>query len=88
MWLRDRWDAVTRPVADGDGGFVEHPWRKLMHCPFCAAPWVLLPIMFAAVAVGIDVPGDSPWERIWWFGAAWLGGAYVATYIVIYDGDD
>lgn len=88
IWLRDRWDAVTRPVADDDHVVREHPWRKLLHCPYCLAPWMLLLVMLAALLAGYRIPGDGVLEQIWWFGASWLGGSYVAAMVVIYDGDD
>lgn len=87
-WLRERWDARTRPVADEDHVVREHPWRKLLHCPYCLAPWMLAPVMGAAVLVGYAPPGGTLLAQLWWFGAAWLGGSYAASIVVIYDGDD
>lgn len=72
-WLRQRWDARF-----GDEG-----WGKLIHCPFCSAPY-LAAGMAAWYAL---VVGHSAWyaEPTWWVLNGVWGLSYVASILVAYD---
>lgn len=67
VWVRRGWDRLTN-----DG-----PWSQLVHCGFCAAPWIL-----AAVAAWGWL---SHLHWTWWVLNAWLAASYVASIIVAYD---
>ncbi len=67
VWLRIKWDTLTN-----DG-----PWSDLVHCPYCAAPWLALPV------IGWAFLSDLHWT--WWLFNGWLALAYVAAMIVARD---
>lgn len=61
-------------------------WADLATCPFCAAPWLALPIGGWAVAVQAwEVDGVWTAEGAWWLFNGWLAVAYLAAMIVAYD---
>lgn len=67
MW----WDRVTH-----DGA-----WAKLVHCPWCAGPWI-----FLAALVSFLVSFVSPtlgWA--WWLFWGWLAGSYLVSQYVYFD---
>jgi hypothetical protein len=76
-WLRDKHDAK----------FGSEGWGKLIHCGFCAAPYLAVGMMIWALAV---LPGSNPYDwysQAWWWvviNGTW-GGSYVASIIVAYD---
>jgi hypothetical protein len=66
-WLRAQWDRAT-----GDG-----PWSQLVHCGFCAAPWIAV----ATLAWGYFT--DLHWS--WWVFYGWLAISYLAAAFVAWD---
>jgi hypothetical protein len=75
--LRDWWDSKTSVVEDGEER--EGPWYALVSCPYCAAPWLTIPILAWAVL------SDTHWT--WWLFNGWLAVAYIAAIIVVKDGE-
>jgi len=72
MWLRDRWDARTE----------ESDWNLLLHCHWCLAPWVALPLVVASYFALADHRSDfHPWHLLWGF-MAWMAVSYLASWIV------
>lgn len=69
VWLRIKWDTLTK-----DG-----PWSKLVHCPYCFAPWS------AAFIIGWGLVFD--WPVAWWILNGWLATAYLAAMVQARDGD-
>lgn len=76
IWLRIWWD--THVSVD------TNPWNKLLHCPWCLTPWVML------IAAGVFVAGWFVWwiALIWWIILGWLAVSYVASIIIAYDERD
>lgn len=71
-WLRARWDDATS----------ESDWNDLLHCHWCLAPWVVLPLQAVAYfALGSALPPFHPWHLVWLF-CAWLTMSYLASWIV------
>lgn len=64
VWLRMKWDAKT----EGGG------WNLLLHCHWCLAPWLVLPIGAWALLT------DFHWS--WWLFNGWLAIAYLTSMIV------
>lgn len=63
-WVRARWDAITH-----DG-----PWSVLVHCGYCAAPWIGVITLAWGWASGLH------WS--WWLFYGFLTLAYLsATYV-------
>jgi hypothetical protein len=76
IWLRDRWD--ERIGEDG--------WGKLIHCQFCATPYMAVVMFVWGYLVLGGVAGDT-WSAEWWWWAVngvW-GGSYLAAIVVAYD---
>lgn len=72
VWIRIKFSAfVERRGLD--------EWGELTTCPYCAAPWITLPILVWAVW------SDLHWS--WWIFNGWLAIAYIAAMIVAKDGD-
>lgn len=69
VWLRIKWDTITK-----DGS-----WSKLVHCPWCAAPYI------AAILLAWGVLSGLHWS--WWVFCGWLAGSYAASWIVFHDED-
>lgn len=67
QWLRDKWDEKV-----GDEG-----WGKVMHCPFCSAPYM------AAVMLAWAWVSELHWT--WWVINATWGLSYISSIIVAYD---
>lgn len=67
VWVRTRWDGLTR----------EGPWSALVHCGFCAAPW----IMAATLAWGLA----TSFHWTWWGFYGWLALSYLASIVVAWD---
>lgn len=76
-WLRDSWDMK-----------VTSNWNTLMHCAYCAAPYVTL----VTGVVGLWLlPVSVPYSHMatwFWLTAGWAAGAYAAAVVVAYDGDE
>jgi len=76
LWVDDTWPPVAwlrrhyLRLAPSD-------WEDLATCAFCAAPWA------AALTLGWAITSDLHWT--WWLFHGWLGGAYVASMIVVRD---
>lgn len=68
-WVRSKWDGITN-----DG-----PWAKLVHCPWCAGPYVSGIILLWAVL--------SHLHWTWWLFNGWLAMSYAASWIVFHDED-
>ena len=74
-WLRSKWDGHWEKrygVGNGDEG-----WGKLLHCPFCSAPYL------AAGMVGWAWLSDLHWS--WWLVNGVWGLSYVSSILVAYD---
>ena len=68
--LRIAWDRLTN-----DG-----PYSKLVHCPWCFAPWVVLINIIAALW--------SDLHPAWWLLNLWMAASYAASWVVFHDEDD
>lgn len=82
-WLRDRWDRATSSE-DGYPG----SWTPLLHCAYCAAPYVTL--LTGVVSLWL-LPASVPYShaQTWfWLTAGWAAASYAAAIAVAYDGDD
>lgn len=73
-WLRAKWDDAT-----SNSG-----WNELLHCHWCATPWITL------TAVGVFALGFAvPWVFwVWWIGMGTLGASYLAGMIIERDQKD
>ncbi len=69
-WVRRKWDALTH---DGE-------WAELVHCHYCATPYIVAAVMLAAWL--------SDLHTAWWVVCAWLTASYVAAWVVSNDGSD
>lgn len=67
VWLRIKWDDLT----DGSG------WNTLLHCHWCLAPWLVIPVGAWA--------WFSDFHISWWLFNGWLAVAYVASIVVEHD---
>lgn len=67
VWFRAQWD----------GRIGEDGWGKLIHCPFCATPYM------AAVMAAWAYFSDLHWT--WWVINGVWGLSYVASILVAYD---
>lgn len=71
-WVRAKWDDLTE---DSD-------WNILLHCHWCLAPWIVLPMMVLGYfALHGHRPEFHPWHLVWLF-ALWMALSYVASWIV------
>lgn len=66
-WLRARWDAAT----ENSG------WNDLLHCAYCAAPWIGVATIAWAWA------SDFHWS--WWAFYGFLALAYASAVFVAWD---
>lgn len=77
IWLRTKWDERI-----GEEG-----WGKLIHCQFCATPYLAVGMfVWAAVAFERFAPTDL-WSATWWWfvvNGVW-GLSYLSAMIVAYD---
>lgn len=65
------WDRVTK-----DG-----PWSKLVHCPWCAGPWIMAVCLAWYVA-----SWAAPWVGwTWWLFWGWLCLSYWTSQYVHFD---
>lgn len=55
-------------------------WALLVDCPYCFAVWA------SGFVLLWGYLSDFHWS--WWLFNGWLGAAYAAAYVVIFDGDD
>jgi pheromone shutdown protein TraB len=67
VWARVKWDTWTK-----DGS-----WSKLVHCPFCMAPYV------SAIILGWALLFDLHFW--WWLFNGWMAGSYVASMVAFHD---
>ena len=75
-WLRDKWDAKVT------GG-----WNTLLHCGFCAAPYVAVGMAVWTLAVQPWKAPFDAWSAEWWWwvlNGTW-GLSYVASIVVAHD---
>ena len=78
IWLRLQWDRLT-DTPDQRTGL--HAWNKLLHCPWCFLPWVMLAIIAGFILTFVA----TWWAWVWWVGIVWMAGAYVGTMIYLRD---
>jgi hypothetical protein len=69
--VRIWWDKITH-----DGS-----WSKLVHCFWCATPWIML-VALGWFALGLVVVWVAV---IWWLFWGWLALAYVSSIIIARD---
>ena len=77
VWLRDKWDAR----------FGEEGWGKLIHCPFCASPYLALGMYLWAFFALPESDWSDPWSSAFWWvtvNGIW-GFSYLAAILVAYD---
>lgn len=67
VWLRMKWDDRI-----GDEG-----WGKLIHCQFCATPW-----MAVGMALWFWLSGGN---EVWWVVNGVWGLSYLSAILVAYD---
>lgn len=73
VWLREKWDEHI-----GEDG-----WGKLIHCPFCSAPYLaagMLLWFWLAFRFGGDLA-----QSFWWTVNGIWGLSYISSIIVAYD---
>lgn len=73
VWLRVKWDDRFDKDGSGEG------WGLLLHCPWCAAPYV--------VAANLAWALLSDLQPAWWVCNGWLAASYAASWIVFHDED-
>lgn len=71
-WLRDKWDAKT-----GESG-----WNEMLHCGYCFAPWIALPIVVIFVGLMFGWAVFASIIGIWWVFCSILAVGYSAAIIV------
>lgn len=77
-WLRAKWDDRTH----------QSDWNPLLHCAYCAAPYVTL-VTGALSLWFLDVSVPFSHLSTWfWLIGGWAAGAYAAAIVVAYDGED
>lgn len=64
VWLRIKWDDLTH----GSG------WNTLLHCHWCLAPWMVLPVGLWGWL--------SDLHASWWIFNLWLAISYIAAMVV------
>lgn len=64
VWFRIKWDDIT-----GESG-----WNTLLHCHWCMAPWMVLPLGAWGWLSNLHVS--------WWVFNLWLAVSYIASMIV------
>lgn len=79
--LRAKWDGHWEKrygIGNGDEG-----WGKLLHCPFCSAPYLAAGMALWA-ALTFQYGGDLA-QSIWWAANGIWGLSYVSSILVAYD---
>lgn len=69
-------------------GKVTSDWNKLLHCGYCAAPWITAVsgiITLALLRPSIHYSDPTAW---FWLLGGWFAASYATAIIVAYDGDD
>lgn len=79
VWLRIKWDTLTDTPSERSA---LHSWNKLLHCPWCLVPWLMLACIGWYVA-GVFVAAWIAWA--WWLFWGWLALSYVASMIYVRD---
>lgn len=69
VWVRIKWDTITK-----DGS-----WSKLVHCPWCASPYI------SAIILLWGVLSHLHWS--WWLFCGWMAMSYAASWVVFHDED-
>jgi hypothetical protein len=77
VWLRKKWDSLTE--IEDDDVIKDGPWGKIVHCGWCASPYISAMILLWAVL--------SHLHWTWWAFNGWMAGSYVASWIVFHDED-
>jgi hypothetical protein len=54
-------------------------WSTLVHCPWCFGPWASAIVLAWGLLTDFHTP--------WWVFNGWLGGSYIASWIVFHDED-
>lgn len=72
MWLRDQWDMR-----------VTNGWNKLVHCAFCATPYLAVGMALWFWAAYSEDSGVG--LKIWWIVNGVWGLSYVSAIVVAYD---
>lgn len=70
-WVKKHWDTWTAKTDR------RQAWWVLPNCPWCLAPWVVLPDGFWAVLSHLH------WS--WWAFNGWLALSYLASMVVYHD---
>jgi hypothetical protein len=81
VWLRDRWDRLTHYDPQTVG------WGKLLHCAFCATPYLAVGMLLWSLAALPDSNPTDWWSAAWWWlvvNGTW-GLSYIAAITVAYD---
>lgn len=60
-------------------------WSDIATCPFCAAPWLSIPVLAVAVAADVWTPDLSTVAGWWWLLAVWASLSYLAAMWVVRD---
>lgn len=68
-WARSKW----QDWFDGTG------WEDLATCPYCAAPWLAVPIGLWGWLTDL--------QTAWWVFNVWMAAAYLAAMVVVRDGE-
>jgi hypothetical protein len=55
------------------------PWEKLVTCPWCASPYITAIILAWGLLTDFQVA--------WWVVNGWLAAAYLASMVVVRDGE-
>ena len=72
VWLRIKWDDATH----------ESSWNKLLHCPWCLIPWIML-VAIAWFFGSLYGPEWVAWS--WWLFWGWLGLSGVSSMVYVRD---
>lgn len=63
-WLRGKWDGVTE----------SSDWNILLHCHWCASPWLAAIVGAWGLSTGF--------QAAWWVVNGWLALSYLAAMVV------
>lgn len=76
------WDDFppTRYLRTKYADLVGDDWGKLLSCLWCFGPWASLCVLLWGYFTECDT--------IWWLFNGWLAAGYLASMIVVRDGDD
>lgn len=81
-WLREQFIEFTD----------KHPrlisWQLIAYCGYCAGPWLTALVVGWAALAGVTAGEGSTPATVWWFFNGVLGGSYLASMMMAYDGDE